>query len=259
MELCVKGKVSQNLVCEIHKVIGRLVGDHDRLIQAENPGFPLAPLIVGIFESTVSEWDHEFIHLLEQCKEAGMVHTVTNVVKGINYICNCCGCCCEMLRGTSLPTDETSQLMQSMAEDFIRNNEIEVKPIAELSLFPRLNLDEKSLSMIPSNVFGYDGLNQVFTGSYKLRNTSVTAFISHRKSPIQAKKLALKYYEFLKEYGAEDLQPDIQIKGARLVRILDTYELIFTKGPYLAGIHEATDRKQAERLGELLEKSLKEY
>jgi len=178
--------------------------DHDRLIQAENPSFRLAPLIVGIFESTVSEWDHEFIHLLEeyladggaagimqpqpsihrvlpaqgavkfeqilpyedvreillnpdnkkfrvrdcqcriaqdfhgdrkcdfplraclsfstlahastpsnkveisreealdlldQCKEAGMVHTVTNVVKGINYICNCCGCCCEMLRG----------------------------------------------------------------------------------------------------------------------------------------------------------------
>ncbi len=87
----------------------------------------------------------------------------------------------------------------------------------------------------------------------------MTAFISHRESPIQAKKLALKYYEFLKEYGAEDLQPDIQIKGARLVRILDTYELIFTKGPYLAGIHEATDRKQAERLGELLAKSLKEY
>ncbi len=29
MELCVKGKVSQDLVCEIHKVIGRLVGDRD--------------------------------------------------------------------------------------------------------------------------------------------------------------------------------------------------------------------------------------
>ncbi len=29
MELCVKGKVLQDLVCEIHKVIERLVGDHD--------------------------------------------------------------------------------------------------------------------------------------------------------------------------------------------------------------------------------------
>ncbi len=27
MELCVKGKVSQNLVCEIHEVIRRLVED----------------------------------------------------------------------------------------------------------------------------------------------------------------------------------------------------------------------------------------
>ena len=29
LELCVKGKVSQVLVCGIHKVIGRLVGDRD--------------------------------------------------------------------------------------------------------------------------------------------------------------------------------------------------------------------------------------
>jgi len=178
--------------------------DFDKLIQADNPKFRLAPLIVGIFESTFSEWDHELIHLyeeymadggaagimrlqpgihrvlpahgavkfehilpyedvrkillnpenrkfrahdcycrvaqdlegdrkcdfplraclsfstldhspkppdkeeisreesmeiLDQCEEAGLVHTVSNVMKGISYICNCCGCCCEMLRG----------------------------------------------------------------------------------------------------------------------------------------------------------------
>jgi Na+-translocating ferredoxin:NAD+ oxidoreductase RNF subunit RnfB len=27
------------------------------------------------------------------------VHTVSNVRQGIGYVCNCCGCCCGILRG----------------------------------------------------------------------------------------------------------------------------------------------------------------
>ena len=39
------------------------------------------------------------LRLLEQTEEAGLVHTVSNVMKGVGYICNCCGCCCGILRG----------------------------------------------------------------------------------------------------------------------------------------------------------------
>lgn len=36
---------------------------------------------------------------LDKVEEIGLVHTVSNVMKGIGYVCNCCGCCCGILRG----------------------------------------------------------------------------------------------------------------------------------------------------------------
>ena len=37
--------------------------------------------------------------LIAEAENAGLVHSVSNVVEGINYICNCCGCCCGILGG----------------------------------------------------------------------------------------------------------------------------------------------------------------
>lgn len=39
--------------------------------------------------------------LLDECERAGLVHTVSNVVKDVYYVCNCCGCCCGILRGVN--------------------------------------------------------------------------------------------------------------------------------------------------------------
>jgi ferredoxin len=41
----------------------------------------------------------EALALLDRTEEIGLVHTVSNVKKGIGYVCNCCGCCCGILRG----------------------------------------------------------------------------------------------------------------------------------------------------------------
>ena len=41
----------------------------------------------------------EALSLLEQCEQVGLVHTVSNVMEGVGYVCNCCGCCCGILRG----------------------------------------------------------------------------------------------------------------------------------------------------------------
>jgi electron transport complex protein RnfB len=41
----------------------------------------------------------EAIALLDKAEEIGLVHTVSNVMKGFGYVCNCCGCCCGILRG----------------------------------------------------------------------------------------------------------------------------------------------------------------
>lgn len=41
----------------------------------------------------------EALAILEQTEKAGLVHTVSNVMAGHSYICNCCSCCCGILRG----------------------------------------------------------------------------------------------------------------------------------------------------------------
>jgi ferredoxin len=41
----------------------------------------------------------EALAFLDKAEEIGLVHTVSNVIKGVGYVCNCCGCCCGILRG----------------------------------------------------------------------------------------------------------------------------------------------------------------
>lgn len=41
----------------------------------------------------------EALAFLDKTEETGLVHTVSNVIKGVGYVCNCCGCCCGILRG----------------------------------------------------------------------------------------------------------------------------------------------------------------
>jgi len=43
----------------------------------------------------------EALSILDKTEEIGLVHTVSNVTEGIGYICNCCGCCCAVLRGVT--------------------------------------------------------------------------------------------------------------------------------------------------------------
>ncbi|MBP1649161.1 MAG: hypothetical protein H6Q30_2606 [Bacteroidetes bacterium] len=41
----------------------------------------------------------EALQILKETEEAGLVHTVGNYRDGLDYICNCCTCCCGILRG----------------------------------------------------------------------------------------------------------------------------------------------------------------
>jgi ferredoxin len=48
---------------------------------------------------TKSLTKQEAIELLKQAEEEGLVHNSMNVQQGHDYICNCCGCCCGVIRG----------------------------------------------------------------------------------------------------------------------------------------------------------------
>lgn len=43
----------------------------------------------------------EALEKLREAEEAGLIHCTMNVQRDQNYICNCCTCCCNVLRGVS--------------------------------------------------------------------------------------------------------------------------------------------------------------
>ncbi len=49
----------------------------------------------GIAESITND---EGLAILDESKAAGLAQTADNVQQGVSYICNCCGCCCGMMR-----------------------------------------------------------------------------------------------------------------------------------------------------------------
>jgi electron transport complex protein RnfB len=43
----------------------------------------------------------EALQILRETEEAGLIHSSSNVREGHYYICNCCTCCCAIMRGVS--------------------------------------------------------------------------------------------------------------------------------------------------------------
>ncbi|TFH06547.1 MAG: 4Fe-4S ferredoxin [Candidatus Thorarchaeota archaeon] len=50
-------------------------------------------------EITKSIYKEEALRLLKEAEDEGLVHCTYNVQAGHTYICNCCTCCCGVLRG----------------------------------------------------------------------------------------------------------------------------------------------------------------
>ena len=61
----------------------------------------------------------EALRILREAEEASLVHSTGNTRKGNDYICNCCTCCCAVLRGVaefSMPTAIASSGYQAAVD-----------------------------------------------------------------------------------------------------------------------------------------------
>lgn len=41
---------------------------------------------------------NEALAIVEECKKQGLAQTGDNIQKGVTFLCNCCGCCCTLMR-----------------------------------------------------------------------------------------------------------------------------------------------------------------
>jgi electron transport complex protein RnfB len=73
------------------------------LLETRKCDFPLDVCLVFSMkerpEGPHSITQEEALDVLDRSEEVGLVHTVSNVARGVFYVCNCCGCCCQILRG----------------------------------------------------------------------------------------------------------------------------------------------------------------
>jgi len=161
----------------------------------------------------------------------------------------------EIISG--LKDEALIQKLTIMARDFIKGQSAENVELPELAFFPAENLDQGSISLISKNGFGYDKFDNIITASYQIEGKKVTAFLSIRETPENAQALAKGYDDTLSEFvGKERLTPErAQIPGLVIADIFGEYELFFTDGKIIAGIHSAPDKKLGERvLSELYKK-----
>jgi hypothetical protein len=144
--------------------------------------------------------------------------------------------------------------MQQIAESFNRITTADVDTDTESDLFPTQGLDQNSITLIPSDAFGLQNFDSVLVADYEVEGRQLSAFISHRGSPKAAEQMAETYRQFLVAFGGKELETEERI----VVEILDAFEIIFTIGPYVAGVHEAVDRNQALTLAQSLRNQIEE-
>jgi hypothetical protein len=155
-------------------------------------------------------------------------------------------------------TDRAFNPMKLLAENFVRNTATQTVTIQEKDLFPVQGLVADSISLISTDAFGFDRLNQIYTAEYELGQERLMAFLSRRQETRAAQDLAVAYQKFLETFGGQTIDANLPFKNAKLVEILETYEVIFSCGPFMAGVREAASKEQAINLAVQLYEKLKE-
>ena len=130
----------------------------------------------------------------------------------------------------------------------------------ETELFPEAGLDAAGRRLIPDSAFGFSKLDQVYVAPYTIEGGEALAFFSRRADAAEAEALAAAYAAFLARMGASPL-PDSEsgeLRGARELDVLGSFELVFVRGRFLAGVHEAATRELAWTLARRLDARLQE-
>ncbi len=160
----------------------------------------------------------------------------------------------ELLGSAESP--DLLEAMKNVADSITAGLKVDKEArIPELDLFPTDNLVSGSFKLSLKDTFGFADLTDTFTCRYEFNGRSVTAFISTRSDPKNAKKIAVSYSDFLIENDAKPKStPNETIKkvAAKVLDFYDTTEIVFFLGPYVAGVHEAEDQKTAEEVAVML-------
>jgi hypothetical protein len=147
-----------------------------------------------------------------------------------------------------------------MSKDFIKKQSGDNAELPELNYLPTENLDSGSISLLSKNGFGYDKFDNLITATYQIQGKKIVAFISIRDTKENAEALAKGYDATLSEFvGKDRIKSETnRIPGLVIADVFDEYEMFFTKGNIIAGIHSASDKKLGEEIAVKLYNKIKQ-
>ena len=153
----------------------------------------------------------------------------------------------------SSESDELSRAIAEAAQKAKANLAIDPNvEITELAFFPQEDLVPDSFKLYTVNAFGFEKLTDIFTARYRIENETVTAFIGKRADAGEAEATAESYRKFLTENGAITKNTDNKEFVGKVMDSYGTTEIVFTVGPFVAGIHETDNQQAAEKMAEIL-------
>ena len=170
----------------------------------------------------------------------------------------------------SAESNELVDGMKGMAKNLaVQFKLTEKDKIAELGYFPPACGEQGrtegtvagSWKLQIDNAFGFDGLTDAYSALYKSGDKSVSIFFSRRKNADEAKTVAKNYYDFLITNGAKAISVDSEVlksAGASVVDFYGSFEMVFSTGVFVGGVHEADNKQAAEKGAEVLIGRLKE-
>ena len=155
-------------------------------------------------------------------------------------------------------SDALQEKMAALARAFVTSNPSDAEPLDELSRFPAEHLVPDSHALIADSAFGLDRMDWIFTARYADQTSEATAFVSRRSSPQEAADLANAFHQYWMDYGGEELTPPPSLPSAKIVTILDSYEIVLVHGDILIGVHEATTRDFGQELAARMKRTIEE-
>lgn len=150
------------------------------------------------------------------------------------------------------------EALSGIARQYVASRPAEEESVLAFSLLPKEGLAGSSIRLVLKDAFGFDRLDNVVTGDYGIAGTTSTAFLSVRRSPEEASHLAQAYFKLLTvDLGADAVETTrTAVDGLRVANALGDYELVFSRGKVLGGVHAAKSLDAAMETARRLNESI---
>lgn len=165
-------------------------------------------------------------------------------------------CYVQLVAGDAL-TESGDKIVSRLAEQIASKITDDGTELWGDDLLPKANRVPDSLGYERKNGFSLDFLTKVFRANYTDGDQEVTLFIHRAASPEAAQATLARYMAYLKKHGKilseEDSPGGKSIAG----EVLDLFDVVFCKGPYLGGVNGADNPKIAKKHAVAFRESLK--